>query len=624
MPKRLALFIGNSTYDDATLTRLKAPAADVRSLAAALRDPGIGEFDQVQELIDQSESIVRRAIADFFTRRHPDDLLLFFFSGHGVKDDRGRLYLAVRDTDYHQLSATAISSGFVVEHMDECRSKRQILILDCCNSGAFARGVKGDPTAVTADMFAGNGYGRVVLTASDATQYALEGDRVIERAELSLFTHYLLEGLVTGAASSEDTITLDALYDYAYGKIVSSTPSQTPRKWVYNQQGMLVIARNPRRQHSLPVSLPSGVRHQLEDTQAAVRLTAVRELERLLVSPDASVAVAARTALQRIADADRSKQVRQAAEDVLRASPLSVRPSSAAAPPAGPLVPPAAAAVAPATGTTAELASSPAPNMLSGAGPAAAQTATPPHGTGAAIQPGPAGRPLADSLAALPSAKQISESLSRLPVNDWLTRLGPRGEWVAANALAFAASGFITGGLLRFAQWNLASRFVGGLVEGVLLGLATLLFLRKRSVPPAAQLWMGAIIAACILRWQIPVQSSKNIWGVVHVSNGAAFMKGVLDGVILGLAQTWAARVRGVGRLAWVFMNVVGWGFAYLWFVGATQAFLPTLIRAPMVPAIVIGAVSGLLIGAATALALPLFAPSPPITPGVTTRARTG
>ena len=189
MTRRFALVIGNSQYDDQTLSQLKTPDADVHTLAAALRDPLVGGFDAVEELINNTESAVRRAISAFYLQKKSDDLLLLYFSGHGVLDSQGRLFLAVKDTQRELLTATAIPASFISDDMDSCRSKRQILILDCCHSGAFARGAKGNSPAVTQSTFEGNGFGRVVLTASDSTQYALEGDQVIQQASLSLFTH---------------------------------------------------------------------------------------------------------------------------------------------------------------------------------------------------------------------------------------------------------------------------------------------------------------------------------------------------------------------------------------------------------------------------------------------------
>ena len=244
---KYALIIGNNKYDDSKLAGLKTPAADSQALAKILDDQTIGSFDEVTPLINQTETQVRRAISTFLTNKKPDDLVLLYFSGHGVLDDRGRLYLALKDTQVNLLKATSISSSFVADEMDSCRSKRQIFILDCCHSGAFARGTKGEQKAITETTFEGSGFGRVVLTASDSTQYALEGDQVIKQTELSLFTHFLLEGLKTGEAdlNNDGHISLDEWYDYTYGRVISETPRQVPHKWSYNQQGDLVIARNP-------------------------------------------------------------------------------------------------------------------------------------------------------------------------------------------------------------------------------------------------------------------------------------------------------------------------------------------------------------------------------------------
>jgi len=145
---KYALIIGNNQYDDPKLAQLKTPAADSQALAKVLADKDIGSFDQVTPLINKNESEIRRAISAFLTNKKPDDLVLVYFSGHGVLDDRGRLFLSLKDTETTLLKATAIPSTFISDEMDSCRSRRQILILDCCHSGAFARGTKGEPGGV--------------------------------------------------------------------------------------------------------------------------------------------------------------------------------------------------------------------------------------------------------------------------------------------------------------------------------------------------------------------------------------------------------------------------------------------------------------------------------------------
>ena len=253
MAQKLALLIGNSRYEDKTLTKLQTPDVDVEALARVLRDPVIGGFDEVTSLIDQSADTLRREIARFLGHKKRDDLLVLYFTGHGVLDDEGQLYLAVHDTEHDLVSASAIPASFVTSEMNRSRSRSQVLILDCCHSGAFARGAKGQsvqPGAKvgTATAFEGSGYGRVVLTASDATQYAWEGERVIGEAEHSLFTHYLVQGLESGQADidGDGEVTVNELYTYVYEQVVNQTAKQTPGKWAYRQQGEIVIARNPK------------------------------------------------------------------------------------------------------------------------------------------------------------------------------------------------------------------------------------------------------------------------------------------------------------------------------------------------------------------------------------------
>src|SRR5215216_3090559 len=164
---KYALIIGNNRYTDQKLAQLKTPAADSQALARVLKDQSIGSFDEVLPLVNKTEFQVSRAISTFLANKKPEDLVLVYFSGHGILDDRGRLFLALKDTQTSLLKSTAIPASFIADEMDSCRSKRQILILDCCHSGAFGRGAKGEEKAITETTFEGSGFGRVVLTASD-------------------------------------------------------------------------------------------------------------------------------------------------------------------------------------------------------------------------------------------------------------------------------------------------------------------------------------------------------------------------------------------------------------------------------------------------------------------------
>jgi hypothetical protein len=233
--------------------------------------------------------------------------------------------------------------------MDRSYSKQQVVVLDCCHSGAFAHGAKAaqGATVGTAEAFEGTGLGRVILTATDATQYAWEGDRIIGDAETSLFTHFLVDGLKTGAADldQDGQVTVDELYDYVRDRVVDATPRQTPRKWSYRQEGDVVIAQNP---FAKRVELPFEIERARTSNLWSLRLEAVRQLKELLRGRNTEQTRAALAALSTLAQDD-SRDVANAAAEALKAHkrewPDVVEPTStrgevkaAAAPPS--LVPP--------------------------------------------------------------------------------------------------------------------------------------------------------------------------------------------------------------------------------------------------------------------------------------------
>src|SRR5512135_2304416 len=98
MSGKYALVIGNTQYSDPALAQLTAPGKDAEELARVLKAPDICGFDEVSVLVNERSFSAIEAIDSFFNGRKPDDLLLLYFSGHGVKDELGSLYLAVSNT----------------------------------------------------------------------------------------------------------------------------------------------------------------------------------------------------------------------------------------------------------------------------------------------------------------------------------------------------------------------------------------------------------------------------------------------------------------------------------------------------------------------------------------------
>jgi len=320
MTGKYALIIGNTEYTDPGLAQLTAPGKDVEDFARILNNKDICSFDDTKILLNQPEPVVREAIDEFFDQKKPDDLLLLYFSGHGVRDEVGALYLAVKNTNRFRLRSTAVKSDFIREAMDQSRSKRQVLILDCCNSGAFAQGTKAATgmSIGTSSAFEA-GYGRIILTASDSTQFAWEGDKVIGETGNSLFTHYLVKGLEGEADRDGDgCITVDELYDYAYEKVKVATPKQTPSKFSSKQQGEIVLRQITRMEDIKSMSLPDELIEATEDSRTFVREGAVQQLEKLLKGKNLGLARSAREVLERLSMEDDSRRVAQAAAQALQ------------------------------------------------------------------------------------------------------------------------------------------------------------------------------------------------------------------------------------------------------------------------------------------------------------------
>jgi transcriptional regulator with XRE-family HTH domain len=315
---RGALIVASGRYTDPGLRQLRAPSSDARALEAVLRNPDIGGFE-VRTLLNKPAHLVNLAVEEFFADRRSGDLLLVHFSGHGIKDQDGELYFAAPNTRMARLGATAVSAEFVSRRMTRSRSRRVVLLLDCCYAGAFERGLVARAGAEVGIEQQLGGRGRAVITASSAMEYAFEAGELADAREVppSVFTSALVQGLETGEAdrNQDGLVGLDELYDYVYDKVRAATPNQTPGKWAFGMEGELYIAR---RSHPIttPAALPPELQQAIDSALTGIRSGAVQELAGMLRGSHAGIALAARLALERLTDDD-SRTVAAAATAAL-------------------------------------------------------------------------------------------------------------------------------------------------------------------------------------------------------------------------------------------------------------------------------------------------------------------
>jgi len=239
---KVALLIGVSEYEPG-LTALPAAVKDIEAMQRVLKDAEMGGFDTVKTLANPDPQEMQYEIETLFSGATKDDLVLLFFSGHGIKDDAGRLYFATRMTRKNDkgdlIRSTAVPSNFVHDIMNNSRARRQAIILDCCFSGAFDPALQAkDDGSVDLQTQLG-AEGRVVLASSSSTQYSFEQ----QGADLSLFTRYLVEGIETGAGdqNNDGFVSMLELHEYARSKVQETAPKMTPKIIVVKDKGFEIV-----------------------------------------------------------------------------------------------------------------------------------------------------------------------------------------------------------------------------------------------------------------------------------------------------------------------------------------------------------------------------------------------
>jgi hypothetical protein len=246
--ERHALIIATSAYSNPEFRMLRAPVRDAADIGNVLGAAEIGGF-AVTTIKDGAAQKIRIAIQEFLSGRAVEDVVLVYLSGHGIRDKHGGLYFVAADTQKKLLESTGVESQWLLDRFDDCAARSQVLILDCCFSGAFAAGTKGGDESDLDPFFGHRGRGRAILTASRSYEYSFEGRPVgAEDSSGSVYTTGFVEGLLTGKADTDDDGYISVLdaHSYACSYVERSGADQTPQSWLYGAEGQVWIARNPR------------------------------------------------------------------------------------------------------------------------------------------------------------------------------------------------------------------------------------------------------------------------------------------------------------------------------------------------------------------------------------------
>lgn len=140
--KRYAILIGSSEYSqESGLSPLRCPEHDVVAVDEVLSSSDFGDFTETFVFRNAPGYEILPKLNSVLTSAGKDDLVLIYFSGHGKLNRLGHLCLATINTDSKALEATSIRASTIKSYFDISYSRKKILLLDCCYSGAAGEGV---------------------------------------------------------------------------------------------------------------------------------------------------------------------------------------------------------------------------------------------------------------------------------------------------------------------------------------------------------------------------------------------------------------------------------------------------------------------------------------------------
>ncbi|WP_051020299.1 caspase family protein [Nocardia araoensis] len=233
--KTRAVLIGVSKYRSAELPDLLAVRSNLTDLRAALTDTGRGcvSVDGCRVLAE-ADSPAEVGAALGTAGADAEDLLLVYYSGHGLVDDDGRLCLTLRDTDPDRIAWTAVPLDLIRREFARAKARARILILDCCFSGLAVEAM-GSAGTLTAGQLAVTGAFTLTSTTATAPSNAPRG------ARNTAFTGALLRAL-----ASRNPLTMEGIYRYTVDELAGLGLPRPQCRSVNTASEVMLVRRPPK------------------------------------------------------------------------------------------------------------------------------------------------------------------------------------------------------------------------------------------------------------------------------------------------------------------------------------------------------------------------------------------
>ncbi|AVT35805.1 caspase family protein [Plantactinospora sp. BB1] len=198
------ILVGTANYRYG-LPEIPPVAGNVDGLARVFRDPRLGGLGEqsCHTLVDPSKDRAIRQVAAWC--READDVLLVYFSGHGLLGEDGELLLACADTDPEMAEYTALPISLLRRAVQASPARTRVLVLDCCYSGRAIRALGGADADLLGQVEVSGTY-TLASVPGDLQALFHEGERY------TVFTGELIATLRNGIPDGAPLLSVDAVY----------------------------------------------------------------------------------------------------------------------------------------------------------------------------------------------------------------------------------------------------------------------------------------------------------------------------------------------------------------------------------------------------------------------------
>lgn len=227
--------VGISDYPAKDLSNLNYAAKDARDFVQTITTSDVSMYREVKSTLlldkDATTANLRRELTQLASRVAQGDVVMLFFSGHGVKQDDERYFMTSNASaeEYYN----GLEFGFIRRRMSdmyESKLCRVLVFMDACHSGAML-GAKGYTKDITLAS-----PGIIGFYSSTASEQSAETDKL----QNGVFTRVLLDGLKGGAVDKDGQVTIYQLDSYIKTQVSERTKGkQSPI--VENKEGDAVL-----------------------------------------------------------------------------------------------------------------------------------------------------------------------------------------------------------------------------------------------------------------------------------------------------------------------------------------------------------------------------------------------